>query len=211
MRLAIRGSEVTVPNLVGESLQQANLQLSALELRLRVDGRRFDDQIPSDRILSQVPSPQSRLKKNRTVRIVVSQGTKRIQVPELRGETLRVGQISLLKRGLALGMISTATSDTVEKDRIIAQDPPSQAQPATSPTVNILISSGKRNKEYLMPDLAGRNLEQVSRAMQNAGITLGKLTYQLTPGLARGTILRQFPLPGQKVVEGSPLDFEVSK
>jgi beta-lactam-binding protein with PASTA domain len=211
MRLAIRGSEVTVPNLVGESLQQANLQLSALELRLKIDGRRFDDQIPSERILSQVPSPESRLKKNRTVRIVVSQGAKRIQVPDLRGESLRVGQISLLKRGLALGMISAATSETVEKDRIVAQDPPSQAQPAASPTVNVLISSGKRNREYLMPDLAGRNIEEVSRALQNAGITLGKLTYQATPGLARGTILRQSPLPGQKLVEGNPPDFEVSK
>ncbi|HVN80361.1 MAG TPA: PASTA domain-containing protein [Terriglobia bacterium] len=211
MRLAIRGNEVTVPNLEGQTLQQAASQLNAVELRLKVDGRRFDNQIPGDRIISQVPSPDSRLKKNRTVRIVVSLGAKRVQVPDLRGESLRVSQFSLLKKGLSLGMIAAVSFDGVEKDHIIAQDPSPQAQLAASPTVNVLISSGRRNREYLMPDLAGRNLEEVYKVIQNSGITLGKLDYQSTPGLVRGTILKQVPTAGQKLVEGSAIDLEVSK
>lgn len=211
MRLAIRGSEVTVPNLMGKTLQEATLQLSALELRLKVDGRRFDDRIPSDRIISQVPTSDSRLKKNRTVRTMISLGAKQIQVPDLRGESLRVGQISLLKMGLSLGMIAAVSSERVDKDRIIAQDPSSQVQQAASPMVNLLISSGKKNREYLMPDLAGKNLEEVSRVLQGTGVTLGQLSYQSTPGLARGTILKQIPMAGQKLVEGSAVNLEISK
>ena len=211
MRLAIQGNEVTVPNLEGKTLQLATSQLNAVELRLKVDGRRFDNQIPSDRIISQVPSPDSRLKKNRTVRIVVSLGAKRVQVPDLRGESLRVSQISLLKKGLSLGMVAAVRVDGIEKDHIIAQDPSPQAQLAASPTVNVLISSGRRNREYIMPDLGGRNLEEVYKVIQNSGITLGKLDYQSTPGLVRGTILRQVPTAGQKLVEGSGIDLEVSK
>ena len=211
MRLAIRGSEVTVPNLAGKTPQEATLQLSALELRLKVDGRRFDDQTPSGRIISQVPSLESRLKKNRTVRTIISLGAKRVQVPDLRGESLRVGQIVLLKRGLSLGMTATVNSERIEKDRIIAQDPASQAQLAASPIVNLLISSGKKNREYLMPDLAGQNIEEVSKVLQSSGINLGKLNYQATPGLTRGTILKQIPVAGQKLVEGSAIDLEISK
>lgn len=211
MRLAIRGNEVTVPNLGGRTLQEATLHLNALELRLKVDGRRFDNQIPGDRIISQVPSPDSQLKKNRTVRVVVSLGAKRVQVPDLRGESLRVGQIALLKKGFSLGMIAAVSFEGVEKDRIIAQDPPPQAQLAASPTVNVLISSGRRNREYLMPELAGRNLEEVSKVIQDSGVTIGKLDYQSTPGLFQGTILRQIPAAGQKLVEGSTIDLEVSK
>ena len=62
-----------------------------------------------------------------------------------------------------------------------------------------------------MPDLAGRNLEEVSRVIQGSGVTLGKLNYQLTPGLIRGTILGQAPTAGQKLVEGSAIDLDLAK
>jgi len=211
MRLAIRGSEVTVPNLGGKTLQEATHELNFLELRLKVDGRRFDNQIPNDRVISQVPSPESQLKKSRTVRVMLSLGAKRVQVPDLRGESLRLSQIVLLRKGLSLGMTAAVNFEGVEREHIIAQDPSPLAQLASSPTVNVLISLGRPSREYLMPDLAGRNLEEVSRVIQGSGVTLGKLNYQLTPGLIRGTILGQAPTAGQKLVEGSAIDLDLAK
>ncbi len=211
MRFAIRGSEVAVPNLIGRSLQEANLQLNAVELRLKVDGRRFDDKTPRERIISQLPSPDSRLKRNRSVKVLVSQGAKKILVPDLRGESLRISQIALLRRGLSLGLVSSVSSDSAEKDRIIAQDPISESQLAQTPLVNVLVSSGRKSQEYLMPELVGRNIEDVNRALQGVGVRLGRLSYQGAPGLVRGTVLQQFPPAGQKIAEGVRVDMEVSR
>lgn len=211
MRLAIRGSEVAVPNLEGESVQDATRRLSASELRLKIDGHRFDARISNDRIISQDPSPNSTLKKNRSVRVVVSLGTKRVQVPDLRGESLRVGQIALLKSGLSLGMIASVHSETAEKDRVISQDPFPQVSEAQTSLVNVLVSSGRKNEEYLMPVLVGGSLDEIGKACDRLGFRLGKVVYQPATGLAKGTVLKQYPPPGQKIAVGDSIDLEVSR
>src|SRR5262245_54674805 len=123
MRFAIRGSEVTVPDLLGKTVREASRMTSQSELQIKLESHRFDDRTESDRIIAQTPSPGSKLKRNRNVRVVVSLGAKKIAVPDLRGESLRTTQIALLSRGLTQGVTSTVHSEDVEKDRIITQDP----------------------------------------------------------------------------------------
>ena len=106
MRFAIRGSEVTVPNLVGRTVREGDRLANLSELQLRLESHRFDDQVESDHIVSQTPVPGSKLKKNRSVRVIVSLGARKIAVPDLKGESLRTIQIALLSRGLTLGVTS---------------------------------------------------------------------------------------------------------
>ncbi len=209
MRFAIRGSEVTVPTLVGMTVQEGNQLLGRSELRLKVESHRFHESVQSDRIISQTPSPGSTLKKNRNVRIVVSLGAKKVQVSDFRGESLRSTQIALLRRGLSVGITSGVHSETVEKDRVLSQDPPPQMQVSQAPLVNLLVSNGRRHREFLMPDLTGLNVDLLSNALTDAGLRFGTLTYHSLPGLDRGTILKQYPPVGHKVVEGDLINLEI--
>ena len=211
MRYAIRGNEVTVPNLVGKTLPDGSLLVNASALHLKVESYRFDDQVPKDHIISQIPYANSRIKRDRNVRAIISLGAKRVPVPDLSGESLRASQILLLKRGLTFGVTSLVSSESFEKDRIISQDPLAETQLAQSPLMSVLVSTGRRPREYLMPDLIGNILEDVTEEMSTAGLTVGTLNYQPVPGLLKGTILRQNPLPGTKLVDGSSIDFEVCK
>ncbi len=211
MRYAIRGNEVMVPNLVGMALSDGSLLVKASALQLKVEGYRFDDQVPKDHIISQNPSGSSKLKRDRNVRAIISLGAKRVPVPDLRGESLRASQILLLKRGLTLGVTSLVSAESIEKDRIISQDPLPETQLAQSPLMSVLVSNGKRPREYLMPDLIGSSLEEVTEEMSTAGLAVGTLSYQPVPGLLKGTILSQNPLPGTKLIEGSSIDLEVCK
>ena len=211
MRFAIRGSEVTVPDLMGRTIQEAAQLLSQTELNLKVEGYRFDDRIPGDRILMQSPSPKSKLKTNRTVRVYISLGAKRISVPDLRGESLRAGQITLLKRGLTFGVSAYLPSEVFDKEQVISQDPLPQMQLAQSPAVNLLISQGKPVRSYQMPDLVGMNLEEVRKGMESAGLSSGKITWQAIPGIERGTVLKQSVPPGLRLPEGDKIDLEVTR
>jgi len=211
MRFAIRGSEVAVPELVGKTVREAGRLAGLSELQLKLESPRFDDQMESDRILAQAPPPGSKLKRNRTVRVIVSLGAKKIPVPDLRGESLRATQITLLSRGLTLGVTSTIHSADVEKDRIISQDPLPLTRLARSPRVSVLVSTGPVVPTYLMPDLMGESLEEVSGAIQQSGLKIGMLNYHFIPGLQKGTILKQNPPPGSRLVEGSSIDFEICR
>jgi eukaryotic-like serine/threonine-protein kinase len=211
MRFAIRGGEVDVPSVMGKTVLSASDVLNTANLRLKVEAYRFDDQTAGDLILHQDPSPGYRLKLNRTVRVIVSLGAKKVMVPDLRGESLRASQITLLKRGLTLGVTSALFSESVEKDLVVSQDPLPQTQLAQSPVVNLLISQGRKTPAYLMPELVGMNLEEVLKAIEPAGVKAGKFTYQAMGGVARGTILKQYLPPGSRLGEGDSLDLEVSR
>jgi beta-lactam-binding protein with PASTA domain len=54
--VANHAREVSVPNLAGESVDEANRLLTRVGLVLKVDQRRADPKVPADRIISQDPS-----------------------------------------------------------------------------------------------------------------------------------------------------------
>jgi eukaryotic-like serine/threonine-protein kinase len=211
MRFAIRGSEVTVPDLIGKTVGEANRLASLSELQLKLESHRFDDQREPDRIITQTPSPGSKLKINRNVRVVVSLGAKKIAVPDLRGESLRTTQIALLSRGLTLGVTSTIRSVEMEKDRIVSQDPLPLTRLARSPRVSVLVSAGPPSRAYVMPNLVGNTLEEVSSSIGDSGLKLGAVNYHFIPSLPKGTILKQNPPPGFRLVEGNSIDLEVCR
>lgn len=211
MRFAIRGNEVNVPNLAGKSLPEATRVLNAYSLRMKVDNHRYDERVPKDQILLQNPVANSKLKRNSQVRVVMSLGAKKIPVPNLEGQSLRAAQIVVLQRGLTLGVVAAVASEAEEKDRIAAQCPPAEVGFAQSLTMNLLVSTGKRAREYLMPDLTSQNSDEVVGEFANLGLKLGLVNYQSVPGVPKGAILKQSPQPGAKITEGGTVDFEVNR
>jgi eukaryotic-like serine/threonine-protein kinase len=127
------------------------------------------------------------------------------------GETLRAGQILLLKRGFTLAMLSTTYYPSPEKDMIIAQSPPIEAKYAKSLLMSILVSGGSKPKDFLMPDLLGLDWESTSKKIAEAGLRIGNVTYQSLPGISKGTILRQSPPVGSKLLEGETISAEINR
>jgi len=211
MRFAIQGNEVSVPNVAGKSLPEAIRVLNAYSLRMKVDSHRYDELVPKDQILAQNPVASSKLKRNSQVRVVMSLGAKKIPVPNLEGQSLRAAQIVVLQRGLTLGVVATMASGVAEKDRIVAQSPPPEVGFAQSLAMNLLVSTGKKQREYLMPDLRGQNSDEVTGDFASLGLKLGSVNYQSIPGVAKGAVLTQSPPPGARITEGSSVDFEVNQ
>jgi len=211
MRFAIRGNEVSAPNLAGKSLPEGTRVLNAYSLRMKVDSHRYDERVPKDQILSQNPVANSKLKRNSQVRVVMSLGAKKIAVPNLEGQSLRAAQILVLQRGLTLGVLAAIASETEERDRIAAQCPPPEVGFAQSLTMNLLVSTGKRRREYLMPDLTSQNSDEVVGEFASLGLKLGSVNYQSVPGVPKGAILKQAPQPGAKIAEDGAVDFEVNR
>jgi serine/threonine-protein kinase len=211
MRLAIQGSEVTVPDVVGRTVSQASQLLARSELVVKVRGHRFDDSVPPDRIIAQSPAVATQLKRHGRVKVLVSLGPRRVLVPDLKGKTLRASRYLLLQRGLTPGLTTMISSDGDEEDRVMSQYPAAQHQETRSPTVNLLVSSGRRKAGYLMPNLVGEPLQEVSTTLELWGIELGEVTYQSLPGLARGRVLGHTPIAGDRLLEGASVNFEVSR
>src|SRR5512132_1597467 len=103
MRVALKTRDVTVPTLVGKTVNDATAALIGAGLNLKVEeGRRPDPKIPAGQILAQEPQPGTSTRRERSVKVWVSSGPRATIVPALIGESERTAQLRLQQEGLEL-------------------------------------------------------------------------------------------------------------
>ena len=210
MRMAIHGREVTVPKLVGISLEQAERITSSNGLLLDTENRFYSDTVPEGRVVSQLPPPGTRVRRGWRMRIALSLGPQRAIIPDLTGQSPRAAEINVRRRGLDVGVVAVAHIPDAPADQVLAQSPPPHAASVASPKVNLLVSAPEDAKAYVMPNLVGRQLADAEQAVQQVGLRMGAVTPSAA-GASPGIIARQFPSPGQRVTPGMTVNFEVTK
>jgi serine/threonine-protein kinase len=209
MRWAIQGKEVSVPDLSGKSETEAAEILAANNLVLRVFGKRYS-QVPAGRIVEQIPPAGSRLKSSRSVKVRLSMGSQIYAVPNVVGSSLRAAKLTLEQRNYALGYTSMVRTASGEPLTVQQQDPQPGTQ-GTEPTVNILVSSGRIEESFVMPDVVGKRLEQVARSVRAEGFQLEKVTYRRSPGVDAGVVIQQQPQAGHRMLKSDSIILEVGQ
>ncbi len=210
MKRAVRGGEVAVPPLEGKPLSEASSTLARVGLVLEKSGERSDDRFASGKILAQDPPAGVKLKRNRKVRVVVSLGMEVLQVPNLVGQPARRAQIAVQQSGLRVGGVSYSRSNEVGADRVLAQEPPPGTPRSRQGRVDLLVSKGAREKTWVMPAVEGREIGAVTRLFSEGGFRVGSVRREVTPGVAAGIVVRQYPLSGYPLREGDLVSLVVS-
>ena len=208
MRFAIHGREATVPKLVGLSPTDARRVAAINGLLLVTENRFYSTDVPAGRIVSQLPQPGERVRRGWQVRVAESLGPQRRVIPNLLGESERAAEINLRRHGLEIGTVAGIPRTGAAMEDVVAQSPAPEAA-ASSPVVSLLVVAAPPPPEFVMPNLVGRHLADVSSQLEQAGIKVGKVDE--VEGSATGMILRQSPPPGQKITAGSAVSVQVSK
>ena len=212
MRLAIAGTEVTVPALDGKTEEEAAKVLSGNKLLLRVDpSKRFSQTVPADRVLDQNPPAGTRLKSGRSVKVLLSAGERRYAVPNLVGSSVRAAQLTLSQRNFVLGNSSMTHTSTGEPSTIQQQDPQPGSKEGADPTVNVLVSLGPVEQSFVMPDIVGKRLDQIGPRVRAEGFKLEKLRYRKASGVEPGVIVQQQPQAGHRLLKSEAIVLEVSQ
>jgi beta-lactam-binding protein with PASTA domain len=211
MRFAVRGQVVTVPSVVGFGVIQGEKQLAASKLFLKVETRVYNDILPENAIVSQDPPAGAQVKARGRVSVILSLGKRKVPIPDLVKGTLRAAQINLVRRGLALGVVATINSSNVEKDRIVAQEPPADAKEVFSPKVDVVLSRGPAEEAFLVPDFISMDFRKAGEIVTSEGFAVGAIRRQVYPGVPGGVVIAQQPPAGGKIRAGGVMDFTVSK
>ena len=211
MRFAIRGREVSVPQLTGKTKEEAEEILKSRGLKLRVSTSRFSSDVAEGRVLEQNPPNGTRLKVDRTVKVLLSLGERRFAVPNLIGTSVRAAQLTLSQRRLTLG--DTLYTHTSEGDAstVVYQSPKAGTQEGSDPTVSIMISLGAPSEYFIMPDLIGKPAELVATRARNEGFKLGKVNYRKYPGVESGVVIQQKPQAGYRLSKSDLILLDVSQ
>jgi eukaryotic-like serine/threonine-protein kinase len=209
MRLALRSREVTIPNLTDRTANDASAIAAGLGLAIKVDDvRRPDAKIVAGRVVAQEPPPGSTARRQRSVKIWLSAGSRSALVPTLTGETERTAQLRMSQDGLSLLAVSEIHTDAYPTDIVVAQEPPAKT---AGSGVTLLVNRGARGATYVMPDLIGVNGDRAADILRSHGFRVALVGSTPYPGVAAGIVLRQNPQAGFQIGPGEPISIEVSR
>lgn len=209
MRVAVRARQVTVPNLVGQSLTDATNLAATVDLQLRIDPvKRPDARVPAGHVLLQDPTAGSAARRQRSVRVVVSDGARIALAPNLLGETQRSAEIRVAQDGLLIGAVTEIRSALYPPDVVVAQDPPAKTQTAE---IRLLVNRGEDRATYVMPDLIGLNGDRAADVMRTRGFRVSITAQSAASAIPPGVVVRQSPAGGYQVHPGDPIALEVSR
>jgi eukaryotic-like serine/threonine-protein kinase len=208
IRIAIRGRIVSMPNLVGQSESGAQHALAARGLQLRVADRVYSS-MPVNTIVRQSPPPGEEMKISQDAHVVLSLGPQTVKIPALEGQSMRAARIALLQSGLQLGEVTTIYLPGMQPDLVLKQDPP-QGTTASSPHVDLLVSSADRQPFYVMPSLVGVEQQEASRTLTAAGLKIAKLNRIAQAGAPKGTVVGQNPPGGERIPADTTVELGVA-
>ncbi|MCS7172283.1 MAG: PASTA domain-containing protein [Armatimonadetes bacterium] len=194
-------AEVTVPDLRGKPLGEAQEILAGAGLRLEVLRRDYHDRYPVDTVVDQMPPPGMRVREGRVVQVVVSQGPELVQVPDVTNRPLAEARILLAQARLRLGTVQEAYHDRFPSGVVIAQEPAAHAQVPRASVVHLVVSKGPEPVQ--VPDLAGLTLDEARAQLAPLGLSLGRVRYAPRADAPPGTVVEQDPPPGATVRRGS--------
>jgi beta-lactam-binding protein with PASTA domain len=209
MRVATRAREVKVPDVRGKSMTDASTALANAGLALRIESpRRPDPTVPADHVLAQDPQPGTVVRRDRAVRLRVSEGQHAPIVPAVTGLSERAAQLTLTEERIQVTSTAEIRTTDYLPGLIVAQDPPAKSRAGA---ITLLVNRAEAGVSYVMPDLIGTPGARSADVLRKDGFLVAIVGENPYPGLPAGIVIRQTPQAGFQVSFGQPISLEVSR
>jgi beta-lactam-binding protein with PASTA domain len=209
MRVTTRAREVKVPDLKGKSAVESRAILENLGLTMRIDDiRKPDKSVPPDRVLEQDPTAGQTVRRQRAVRLRLSEGQVEPVVPQVTDLPERTADLTLTSSQVAVGYRAEIRTADYRPGVVVAQDPIGGRR---SGTVNLVVNHGDSSAGFVAPDLIGTMAIRSADVLRRQGFRVAITSESTYPGLPPGVVIRQTPPPGYRIQAADAITIEVSK
>jgi len=200
---------VKVPNIIGYSEEDARKELEKLDLLMDVaEERVYNKDVPEGHIVMQDPKPDSQNKVTNPVRVIVSKGPKKVEVPPIVGKNYDEVDIILESVGLEEGEVSQEYSQ-YPSGVVIRQSIAPGLSVDEGTKIDYVISGGP--EKFFMTDFTGTNIEEVKNQLIVLDLILGNVTEDYSDEIPAGSVISQTPRASTEVSKKSVVDFVISK
>lgn len=210
------GEGLPVPKLKGLTVENAVKLLEDKGLRYQInDSIYLIDQAPGI-VVEQDPDPNTNVKTNRTIYLIVTRDAPNTRFPDIMGRTFLEVRSILNNYQLKVG--DTIYRSDVAKDVILEAlfggNTLSKGQSIPKGSViNLILGDGLGASEVDIPNLLGLNLREARTVLSGSSLTLGIVSFEGTRDTVNSRIIKQFPSISDtlsKVSIGTPIDVVLS-
>ena len=209
---ATNPKEIDLPNVVGLSKEEAQLQIEGAKLKYEVEKEEYNKEVPEGFVISQDPSYSDKyhsVKQGSTVKVVISKGIEKAIVPKVVGMKKDEAIEALEKANLKAEVIEE-TSKTVEAGYVISQETEENTEVSAGDSIQIHVSTGTGIKQVTMISVIGKTEEQAKSELEGIGlkVTIG---YEENTSKDSGIVLKQSIDTGKVIDEGTTVSITVNK
>lgn len=202
--------EVTVPYLIGKTVEEASAELDKLNLKLEIGDEISSTEFNAGEIVSQDPKAEMTVKEGYPVIVSISKGkVKEGTVPNVVNKTAKDAQFVLESYGYKLGNITQENSD-MPKDVVIRQTPDAGTKADPGSRVDIVVSLGSAVEQVEMPDVKGKDIDMAKEELEKVGLTIGSVGYEMSAAYELNAVMWQQYEPGTKVDKGTAVNLKIS-
>ncbi len=133
-----------------------------------------------------------------------------VLVPNVQNMSQQEAQDTLEARGLSVGTVTQAQSDTVSEGNVMSQDPAMNSSVSKDTTVNLVVSSGKTTpKTVQVPNLIGLSASEAEQQLASAGLK-GSSKSDYSDSFQQGQVFKQDPAANSQTTAGSTVTYTIS-
>lgn len=207
------GEAITVPSLIGVSLEEADTLLGQRKLRFTItDEASYLPEYPPMAVLQQHPKGGAHVKAGRKIYLTINSKTPpEVALPNLVDGSVRNAKVLLTNKGLLLGEVRYIPD--IAQNAVLAQQYQGEKiAPGTlvgrGSKIDLVVGAGLGRKRVAIPTVIGMKLEEATLVLLDRGIKVGNVAYE-TDNIEEeepGTVLQQAPAAGELVRIGEAID-----
>lgn len=200
-------STVPVPNLVGETENDAKGLLTNSELKVgTITPKECEDQ-PEGKVCDQDPEFKTKVKKGSPVNIVVSTGAPKVSVPDVEGLPYEKAKSDLEDKGFDV------QQKTEESDRnpgvVISQDPEGGTEQEKGSTITLTVA--KEKEQSTVPDVLGKTCDEAKAQMEANDLSGNCQEVDTQDPNQVGKVISTSPTAGSAVDKDSTVTIQIGK
>ena len=203
------GNTKSVPDVSGKSEADAQKELEDAGFKV-TSSFQYDDNIENGNVISTTPAPGTKAEKGTQITMLVSKGSDKKSVPNVRGMEDSAAQNTIKNYGFNVGSVTYQYSDSVSKGLVISQGVAAGTKAAAGTSISLVVSSGPKPEEKIeVRGFVGQSESELNSWASQNGLYTNKSDSQYSDTYAAGTIISMSPSSGS-VSKGSTISYVVS-
>lgn len=178
--------DMTMPDIIGMTLDEVSSKYPDLNLEVE---RQYSDEYGENTVIDQKIPAGRTIRKSAVVNVTVSNGTQKIEIPDLSGTNIEEAMDKLEKLDLIPKMIYVDNDET-DKDAVIYTEPAAHSEVAKNTLVKLYVSKGKPVKAVNVPKFVGLTIGEAQKEAENTGLIL-KIITEASDEYESGTVIKQ--------------------
>lgn len=197
--------EVSVPKVEGMTQEEAVKKLESLGLKVEIS-QSLDSKAELGKVIKQTPVENAKVKKGRTITLVVGGNSEKIKVPSLLGLSIKEAENALTKSNLALGNVVKGLDSTKPAGVILAQDTRAGDLVNKKSLIHVTIN---QEGSISMPDMRGKDQGDAVNILRNLGLDV-TISEQSNSNQKNNSVISQTPDPATVMVNGGKVQLTVA-